>query len=147
MKYFPLVATAVRLGPNLPILLLAVVLVGIGTVPVIATPQDESLEDRLDRVESNLERLIGLLAAALEGTVGEDVKRQLESLADELKTIRRQASRVEDPAPEEEAVPEVEALVVAEVVAAPDAPTRRRDCSAAAYPCPGTWRCTSTTTV
>ena len=122
MKYFTLAATAARLGPNLPILLLAVVLVGIGTVPVIATPQDESLVDRLDRVESNLERLIGLLAAALEGTVGEDVKRQLESLADELKTIRRQASRVEDPAPEEEAVPEVEALVVAEVVAAPDGP-------------------------
>ena len=122
MEYFTLVGTAARLGPNLPILLLAVVLVGIGTVPVIATPQDESLVDRLDRVESNLERLIGLLAAALEGTVGEDVKRQLESLADELKTIRRQASRVEDPAPEEEAVPEVEALVVAEVVAAPDGP-------------------------
>ena len=43
-------------------------------MPAIANPPDESLEDRLDRVESNLERLIGLLADALGGTLGEDVK-------------------------------------------------------------------------
>ena len=119
-------AAAARLRFRLPRLLLAALLAGIGTVPAIAKPPDESLEERLDRVESNLQRLIGLLASALEGTLGEDVKGELQSLADELKTIRKEAAQVEEPAlelavVEEEPVPAEEAMVMAEVVAAPEA--------------------------
>lgn len=123
MKYSDRTAGAA----NLPLLFLVIVLIWGGGVTVEAEPARESLEVRLDRVESNLERLIELLAAALEGSADEDVKDQLRSLAAELKTIREQASRVDETVPEEEAVPEVEAfpeeeaLVVAEVVAAPDA--------------------------
>ena len=110
---------------NMPVLFLASALIWGSTVTAEAGPPRESLEDRLDRVESNLERLIGLLAAALEDTPGEDVKAQLLSLAAELATVRREASRIESAVPEE--VPEVEVIpaeempVVAEVFEAPDA--------------------------
>ena len=126
MKYSRFAAAAAIPFRYVPVLVLVTVSVW-GETPVAeAEPPQESLEDRLDRVESHLERLVALLAAALEGTPDEDVKTQLRTLAAELKTIRGEAARVEEPVAElavvaEEPSPVEEAMVVAEVVAAPEA--------------------------
>lgn len=125
MKYFSF-ALVSRLRAPVRNLLLTTGLVWAGAVTLAAEPRPDSLEERLDRVESNLERLIALLAAALDETLDEDVKDQLQTLAAELKTIRREALQVEQPAAElavaeAEPVSVEEAMVVAEVVAVPDA--------------------------